>query len=283
MSNVAGEGDVKDGSGWISQISLSGETIQGKWLEGLNAPKGMRIHQNTLWVSDIDEVVAIDIPSAKIIRKVPVQGAEFLNDVAVDSKGNVFVSDTPGSTIYRITAGSTVSTFDSGAHLDSPNGLLIDGEILWVASWGLTGDEWSTKAPGGIYSLDLATKKQVWIKKEIGHLDGLEKLGSDFIFSDWMSGSIVQLTPDNNAKTTEILKLEQGAADIAIIDDKTLVVPQMQEKNVSAFSIETIQASATTPAASSPFSALLDRTLIVGPGRTAACISDDLIRRTTGG
>ena len=57
---------AKDGEGWISKLSPKGEVLEAKWVTGLNAPKGMRVQGDTLWVSDIDELVAINRKSGKI-------------------------------------------------------------------------------------------------------------------------------------------------------------------------------------------------------------------------
>ncbi len=62
VSNVAGGANVKDKEGWISKVDpVTGKIIEGKWVTGLNAPKGLRAHNGALWVSDIDQLVSIDI------------------------------------------------------------------------------------------------------------------------------------------------------------------------------------------------------------------------------
>ena len=57
LSHVNGGGKDKDGNGYISKITLKGKTVAEKWFTGLNAPKGLRSHGGTLWISDIDTVV----------------------------------------------------------------------------------------------------------------------------------------------------------------------------------------------------------------------------------
>lgn len=89
----AGGGMAKDGDGWISKLSTDGKVIENKWVTGFNAPKGLRSHDRTLWVADIDRIVAIDIEKAAIIKEVSVPGARFLNDIACDAEGTVYVSD----------------------------------------------------------------------------------------------------------------------------------------------------------------------------------------------
>lgn len=90
----------KDGDGWISKLSTDGKVIENKWVTGLNAPKGLRSHGGTLWVSDIDRLVAVDIEKGEISKEVPVPNSKFLNDVACDEEGTVYVSDLLDHKIY---------------------------------------------------------------------------------------------------------------------------------------------------------------------------------------
>lgn len=102
VANIVGDGTAEDGNGHIAKISIDGKTINAKWVKGLDAPKGMRSHNGILWVADINKVVKIDISKGKILKKIKIKGANFLNDVAISSKGVVYVSDTLKSTIYRV-------------------------------------------------------------------------------------------------------------------------------------------------------------------------------------
>src|SRR5687768_3451158 len=61
VSNIDGAPDGRDGKGSIGKVGLDGKIIAADWVTGLNAPKGMALVKNTLWVSDLDEVTAIDI------------------------------------------------------------------------------------------------------------------------------------------------------------------------------------------------------------------------------
>src|SRR5207237_1242927 len=52
VANVGGEGDVRDGNGFISRVSPSGKLIQREWVRGLDAPKGAVVSGGKLYVSD---------------------------------------------------------------------------------------------------------------------------------------------------------------------------------------------------------------------------------------
>lgn len=48
VANVAGEGEIKDGNGFISPISKSGKMLEREWVRGLDAPKGAIVHGGRL-------------------------------------------------------------------------------------------------------------------------------------------------------------------------------------------------------------------------------------------
>src|SRR5262245_28410939 len=86
VSNVAGDAAEKDGKGFISRLSQDGKILDLEWVTGLDAPKGLAQAGDTLYVSDIDSLVAIDIKTGTIAKRYPAAGAKFLNDVAADER-----------------------------------------------------------------------------------------------------------------------------------------------------------------------------------------------------
>ena len=169
-----GGGKAKDGDGRISKLRPDGTMVKADWATGLNAPKGLRSANGQLWVSDIDRVVAFDLKNGKQVQEIVIEGSQFLNDVAAGPDGAIYVSDMPASTIYRIVDGKA-EVFANGQHLDSPNGLLIDGGRLLIAGWGKELDDTFTgKTTGRLLSLDLETRKVTPITTTpTGNLDGL--------------------------------------------------------------------------------------------------------------
>ena len=65
IANVGGEGEARDGNGYISRATTGGKLHQQKWVTGLDAPKGAIVSGDKLYVSDIDRLVEIDIPAAR--------------------------------------------------------------------------------------------------------------------------------------------------------------------------------------------------------------------------
>lgn len=102
VSNVDGNVTEKNGAGHISRMTKDGKLQEAEWVTGLNAPNGLVQHDNLLYVSDIDQLVSIDVDTGKIVRAWDAEGAQFLNDLAVDSSGRICVSDMVTDSIYRL-------------------------------------------------------------------------------------------------------------------------------------------------------------------------------------
>lgn len=245
VSNIAGEEVGKDGNGWISVLDGNGLVTRVRWIGGLNAPKGIRGSGSKLYVADIDELVVIDIPGRAIKTRIKAPGAQFLNDVAIGPRGEVYVSDTFTNAIYRCTGDTACEVFVRGESLEGPNGLLVDGKRLIVASFGLVTDRatFKTKAPGRLLAVDLASKKVTPLPgKPIGNLDGLEKEGDAFLVSDFMAGKLLRVS-----KSGEVTVLKDGfknSADFGYDATKRIVaLPEMGGGVVQLLRVE-----ADTPA-----------------------------------
>lgn len=237
VSDVSGAPDQRDGKGFISKLSSDGNVITASWVSGLNAPKGLRSHNGTLWTADLDEVIGINIASGKISSRTKIDGAKFLNDVAVGDDGTVYVSDTVASRIYAVKDGKS-SVFAEGEDIEYPNGLLVEGDRIIVGGWGKPEADFTTKVPGRLFSLDLKTKKKTLITPEpSANIDGVESDGQGgYIVSDFMAGKVLQVGANGSIRTLKQLK--QGTADLAYVPgSKLVIVPNMNENKVSAYDL----------------------------------------------
>jgi sugar lactone lactonase YvrE len=237
VSQVAGGPLDKDGNGRISKLSVDGKVLAADWATGLNAPKGLRSAGGTLWVADIDEVVGFEIATGKSCCRVKVEGAKFLNDVAVGPDGSVYVSDMLLSRIYRVSGGKA-ELLAEGDDLEYPNGLLAEGASLVVAAWGKPSEDFSTKVPGRLYRLDLATKKKTLITKDpVGNLDGVESDGrGGWVVTDWIAGKVLHVSAAGAVKT--LLELKKGTADHAYLPShRLLILPHMLEDRTAAYDL----------------------------------------------
>lgn len=259
VSNIDGSSVAKDGNGFITRIQVSptgGKLLERKWVEGgLHAPKGMAIHGNRLYVSDIDHIVEIDIEQAKIIARFAADKAQFLNDVVATKEGDIYISDMFTNTIYRLPCKGckttrTVESWIQAASLNAPNGLLIIGDKLLVASWGeRSAQGFETSTLGRIYALSLDDKQQTNFSRDdhIGNLDGMvlvrhskqqaQEQRFHLIVSDWVDGALWSVTA--SGKASKILDLNQGSADIGYIEQtRLLLVPMMQDNQLKIYRVD---------------------------------------------
>lgn len=238
VSNVAGQPAEKNGSGYLTKIDENGTILEQKWLEGFNAPKGLAVYNNQLYVADIDRVAVVDLTKAEIVKWYNAAGATFLNDVEVVKDG-VFISDTfGGNAIYAIENGE-ISLWLKDERLDFPNGLMKDGNKLLVASWGVVTDPatFGTETPGKLIAVVLKTKKIQDISSPTGNLDGLVKWKKNYIVSDWVAGGI--LTLDKKGNSRQVLDMNAGSADLTYVSETSLLlVPQMIDGKLTAFSVK---------------------------------------------
>ncbi len=243
VSNVAGAPDRKDGRGWITRLTLSGKVVNAHWVDGLNAPKGMRASAGRLWVTDIDSIVEVDTKDAKVLRRIQLPGAKFLSDVAIAPDGTtLYVSDTVSSTIFKVaTPGKKpeISPWFHGPDAEGPGGLFIDGNSLIVAAWGMPDADFSTPTPGRLYKVNLKTaQKSVITPGPIGNLDGLEKDPStgDYFVSDWVKGIVYRVT--SKGAVTPLLTGFKNSADIGVVPERhLLLVPEMGGNQLKAYDL----------------------------------------------
>ena len=238
VSNVNGSPTEKDGHGYISKVLLDGTILSKKWVIGLNAPKGLAIYEGTLYVSDIDTLVAIDIASGTISNSYQVDDAKFLNDVAANNDGRIFVTDMVLNRIHCLCDGQFNIWLES-PQLENPNGLHAEGDHLILAAWGVMTEGFATEVPGHLKSISISDKSITSLGgAPIGNLDGVESDGKDgYYVTDWMAGKLYQINKAGEA--TLLLELEQGMADHEVILEKNLIIlPMMNNDKVLAYKIK---------------------------------------------
>ena len=225
VANINGKPTEKNGEGYISR--LIGKNIQAlKWAKGLNAPKGMGIYNNYLYVTDIDRVAKIDLKNGEIIEFYEASEAKFLNDITVDEKGNIYISDMLDKTLY-ILSNNKMEKWLQSEKLNSPNGLYAENGYLMV---GLE---------DRIVKIDTKNQEITDFILNTGSIDGLEKDGHGyFIFSDW-AGKVFRAKPGGEIElllNTTDQKI--NAADIEYIKEKDmLLVPTFFDNSVVAYKI----------------------------------------------
>jgi hypothetical protein len=247
VSSINGQILERDGNGYISRLTPDGKVVSAKWVTGLNAPKGLRSSGGTLWVSDIDEVVAIDVSSGKITQRVKIDGAQFLNDLATGPDGTVYVSDSTTLKVYEVRAGKTSVFVEGGEKIEQPNGLLVDGTRLILGSIGPPpqpgqapgrGRGQGPPPTGHLYAFDLKTKARTQLTSEaVGGVDGIEPDGrGGWLVTDVIGQRLLHVAPSGALRV--LATFTAGGADFGYVPaTRTAVVPFLFENRVAAYDL----------------------------------------------
>lgn len=229
VSNINGTPLQKDGNGFISQVDMDGNIIVEIWIANLDAPKGMGIFKEKLYVTNITQLVEININDAKITNRWEVEGAVFLNDITIDKEGTVYFSDSNTNKIHVLKHGD-VSEYMASDRLASPNGLYIeqDQDRLMLATMGSSSFGY----------IELSTKEFIIKTDSIGAGDGVAPTGDgDYLVSSW-NGEIFHVNGENWNKTS-LLRTEEDtiqSADITyVIDKQMLFVPTFFNNTIIAY------------------------------------------------
>jgi sugar lactone lactonase YvrE len=242
VSQIGGQAADKDGNGRVSKLTLDGKVVDASWITGLNAPKGQASRRGTLWVADIDEIVGVDIKSGRVSSHLKIDGARFLNDLAIAPDGTIYTSDSFGNRIYAVKDGKA-SVFFEGDSMPLPNGVLVDGRRLIVAADGRPARGGAGGGvPATLVAIDFATKALTPVAKgPIGTPDGVEHDGHNgFVLSDVGGGRILEVAPDGEVRM--LRQLAPQPADICYIPARRLlVVPHLGLNKVAAYELSELK------------------------------------------
>jgi len=133
VSNMNSAPGGKKESGFISKLDLNGKMIKSDFITGLDGPKGLGRYKNLLYVAEMTEVSVIDAIKGTVVQRITVEGAQLLNDITVDSRGIVYVSDTRTNKVHRIENGKPTVYLEN---MKSANGVLAVGTDLYILTNG---------------------------------------------------------------------------------------------------------------------------------------------------
>ena len=236
VANINGEPAGVDDNGFISKLTPDGKVAELKWIDGakpdvkLDAPKGMAISGGVLWVADVTVVRKFDAKTGAPQGEVAIKGAMFVNDVAPDGAGGVYVTDTgvdakfqPAGTdaVYRIGGDGKVTPLAKDKALGGPNGVWAQGDAVWVAS-----------GSGELYRVTADGKREDVTKLPKAGLDGLVGLdGGDVLVSSWEGSAVYRGKPGGEWK--EVATGIKAPADIGYDPKRNaLLIPKFQDNEV---------------------------------------------------
>jgi sugar lactone lactonase YvrE len=246
VSNINGNPSQKDNNGFIARVRADSTGVVTMLVEGgkkgvtLNAPKGLALRGDTLFVADIDALRMFNRRTGAALGSVDLRGrnATFLNDVVVGPDG-VYITDTgivfdakggmthPGvNRIFKI-VGKTVTEPAKGDSLGNPNGIAWDAvnNRFVLAPFG--GNNVQTWSAGQANPATLASGP--------GGYDGIEVLpNGNVLVSSWTDSTVQVIHPGGHM--TPLVKNVSAPADIGVDTKRNvLAVPRFNDAKVEYY------------------------------------------------
>jgi len=219
VSNIGSSPMSKNKDGFITKLDRYGNILEYKFLDNLQAPKGIWIYGNLMYIADLDRVCTANIDTKKT-KCIEIKGSEFLNDIIYFDK-KIYVTDTMTNNVYVI-SGKKVDVFFHKPDF-SPNGIAFSKKLnaFVVVSFN--------KPVVNIISLSGKLIKSIYLKGFSG-FDGLVIKKGEVFISDYRTGEILK-TNLQFKKVYVIKEFKTPAADIFVYDNK-LIAPLLEADKV---------------------------------------------------
>jgi hypothetical protein len=229
ITNV--KGYAKNGEGYISRINADGSDFEAKWVTNLNGPTGIIFYNGKLFFADIDQLKVIDAATGEIINAYKTDDQNpALNDVAVNTAGEIFVSGSGTQTVYKLNNEKLVTFIQDTRALQNANGLFFTHTALLTG-----GDNLHAWSPVTGEHLGILVPEN----SDVGDIDGItmDKNGR-ILLSLLNDPKVWQLR--SNGETRPLSDQEIHAVDFTLHPDlQLLFTPQIDVKtktySVSAF------------------------------------------------
>ena len=229
VSNINGEATERNWQGYLARISADGEIIERRWATNLHAPKGMAIHAGRLFVSDIDHVIEIELATGARLSTHYLEGAGFLNDVAVLGD-TILVSDSANSRIYALQDGQ-ISIWLENEVLAGINGLLVEDSRLLV----------TTMSAGDILAVTGPERTITRLLTGLDNADGIGAIAGGYLISQWPG--LVSFWREDSAQFNETTLIFDETETPVFMNDlltegDRVLIPHWQPGALSAWQVE---------------------------------------------
>jgi sugar lactone lactonase YvrE len=247
VSNINGNPSQHDGNGFIAVVRADSTGVvkmlveSGKNGATLDAPKGLAIVGDTLWVADINHLRAFNKRTGAKVADIDLssQHALFLNDLVVGGDGAVYATDTgiqfddkggishPGvDQIFKIEGRkATALKADS---LNGPNGIAWDAANGRFILGPFNGTAVQTWKPGDKTSGTLVNGP--------GQYDGIEVLGDGRVLVTSWADSAVHVI--QNGAVSKLITNVAAPADIGVDTKRGVVaIPRFNDGKVEYYKI----------------------------------------------
>jgi sugar lactone lactonase YvrE len=246
VSNINGAGTARDNNGYVSRVAPDGTVTVHKFIEGgrsgvmLNAPKGLAILGDELWVADIDSVRAFNRRTGRPVRAIhmPPPGGLFLNEMAAGPDQAIYVTDTRlefhgddarhlgPDRVFRIGEDGRATTALEG-NLEAPSGIVWDAPHRRFLITALQGPHIFEWRPGR------STASSVW--QGVGGYDGIILDGDGWLVSSLKGEGIYAIHDGREERIID--RLITPAAIGFDVNRRHLLVPSFEGNTVQIWNI----------------------------------------------
>jgi len=247
VSNINGNPSQKDNNGFISRLTKEGAVdslhfiMAGKGGVKLNAPKGLALVGDTLWVADIDAIRGFNKRTGAPVASIDAGSkAHFLNDVAAGPDGSVYITDTgilfdakgqathPGPDRIYVLSGGKISVAAEGDWLERPNGITWDAANARFILVPFGGPHLLGWKPGESKADTLGTGP--------GSQDGVEMWNGTPIITSWADSTVFAL---ENGTPRKLVTGQNAPADIGLDPIRGLLaIPRFMDNTVEFWSLK---------------------------------------------
>lgn len=215
-----------------SIIAMSHPDLELSFFGSGQASFGMEVMDNKLFVIQ-NGIRAYDLDTEEEVMNYSIPGSGFLNGMASDGEGRLWVTDFSNDRIYEV----DVTDLEDPSHqivvsntVSTPNGIVYDDENdrLVFVSWGANAPIKEVTLP--FYGVNTVTETN------LGFCDGIDNDGfNDFFISSWSPTRISRFEP-TFLETPEIIEAPgiDSPADICYaIEIDTLAIPNSGNSTVT--------------------------------------------------
>jgi sugar lactone lactonase YvrE len=225
-----GDESAADGGPFLARVGPDGRVRDARWIGGMGNPTGLAVRGDSLYVVERTGMAVVELISGRVARRVPIPAGRFLNDIAVDSAGVAYITDSGAAAVHRV-AGGKAETWLINPQLAQVNGICVSDDSLLV---GCTAD-------ARVRSIQISTRALRTVATlPVGTMDGLAVDGRGGILLSQVEGRIYRVALGGQPeKILDVTTTGAGCADFGYAPESgTLLVPTFQDNRVCTYRLE---------------------------------------------
>lgn len=206
-----------DPAGEIRWVDAEGVAAEVAWVSGLRSPSAIATDGTRVLVVSGDQLVEVDASSRQVTRRT--QFPARLDDVTIAPNGNVFLSSSTTSAVYRQSGDETELWFESPI-LPAPSALTAESLFLVV------------HASGFLHRLAYGSKtahRATTVGTPMS--DVLTDDAGGYWYCDWTTGTVGRVRPSGHVHPLQELPLIRSIA----YDSESRVLLTVTPRGLTAF------------------------------------------------